>query len=75
MNSVGGIFVAVAMVFGGGYAMNKIYVAIKMAAVERVQKGMPHLSEFTNRMTCSRISRTGTLIPAKCGKRRAINGK
>lgn len=75
MNSVGGIFIALALVFGGGFALNKIYVTIKMAAVERVQRGMPHLSEFTNRLTCSKISRAGTLVPAKCGRRRISNGK
>ena len=71
MNSVRGIFVALSIVFGGGYALDKIYVAAKSAAVERIQRGMPHLSEFTNRLNCSRISYSGTLVPFKGGKSRA----
>lgn len=75
MNAVSGIFIALALVFGGGYALNKIYVVTKMVAVERIHRGMPHLSTFTSRMTCSRISRAGALVPAKCGKRRVVNQK
>lgn len=71
MNSVSGIFVALSLVFGGGYALQKIYMATKMAAVERIHRGMPHLSDFTNRLTCSKISRSGALIPATCGNYRA----
>jgi hypothetical protein len=67
MNSVSGIFVAVALIFGGGYALDKIYLATKMAAVERIHRGMPHLSDFTNRLTCSKISEGGRLVPIKCG--------
>ncbi len=66
MNAVSGIFVALALMFGGGYAMNKIYVTVKQAAVDRIQRGMPPLSKFTNQMTCSRISKDGDLVPVKC---------
>lgn len=68
MNAVSGIFVGLALMFGGGYAMNKIFVTVKHAAVERVQRGQPSLSAFTNRLTCSKISATGGLIPANCKK-------
>lgn len=70
MNAVNGIFIALAFIFGGGYALNKIYVAVRVAAVERVHRGMPHLSDFTNRLTCSKISTAGTLVPTRCGKSR-----
>ena len=70
MSALSGIFLALALIFGGGYALDRIYVAVKTAAVERVHRGMPHLSDFTSRLTCSKISRNGTLVPAKCGSRR-----
>jgi hypothetical protein len=66
MNAVSGIFVALSLIFGGGYALNKIYVATKTAAVERIQRGMPPLSRFTNQLTCSKISASGKLVPVKC---------
>jgi hypothetical protein len=65
MNAVSGIFVALALIFGGGYALDRIYVATKMAAVERIHRGMPHLSEFSNRLTCSKISKAGELVPSQ----------
>lgn len=71
MSTVNGIFIALALVFGGGYALDKIYVAVKTAAVERIQKGQPSLSQFTNRLTCSHISaQTGALIKDKCGRKK-----
>ena len=68
MNSLSGIFVGLAVIFGGGYAVDKIYVTLKEAAVERIHRGMPPLSKFTNCLTRSRIS-TGKLVPAKCDNR------
>lgn len=38
MNAVSGIFMALSLIFGGGYALNKIYLTTKKAAVERVQR-------------------------------------
>lgn len=73
MNAVSGIFVALSIVFGGGYALHEIYVATKVAAVERIHRGMPHLSDFTNRLTCSKISKTGAFVPIRCGKRSETN--
>lgn len=66
MNSVGDIFVALTFLFSGGYALDKIYVYTKTAAIEHVQRGLPSLENFTNRLTCSRISASGTLIPVRC---------
>lgn len=66
MNAVSGIFVALAIVFGGGYALDKIYVVVKRAAVERIHQGQPSLAEFTNRLTCSKISKDGQLVHSKC---------
>ena len=68
MNSVSGIFIGLAVLFGGGYALDKIYVAVKAASVERVHRGMPSLSDFTSRLTCSEISTAGTLSHKRCGK-------
>ena len=66
MNAVSGIFIALSLVFGGGYALNKIYVVTKRAAVERIQRGMPPLARFTNQLTCSKISKDGRLVRANC---------
>jgi len=66
MNSVSGIFVAISLIFGGGYAADKIYMAVKRTAIQQVHAGMPSLSAFTNRMTCSKISDAGTLVSTKC---------
>ena len=71
MNAVSGIFAALALVFGGGYALDQIYVATKLAALARVHRGMPHLSDFTNRLTGSKIDRNGALVPAACGRHKA----
>ncbi len=66
MNTLGGIFVALSLIFSGGYALNKIYVATKQAAITRIQQGMPPLSRFTNGLTCSKLSKSGDLVPLKC---------
>lgn len=70
MNAVNSIFVALSLIFGGGYALEKIYVTVKYAAVERIQRGQPSLEHFTNRLTCSKISRSGTLVRVDCGRRK-----
>lgn len=66
MNAVNGIFVALALIFGGGYALDKIYVTTKRAAVERIQRGMPPLTRFTNQLTCSKFTTSGNYIATKC---------
>lgn len=70
MNAVSGIFVALALMFGGGYAMNKIYVTVKRAAVERIQRGQPSLSAFTHRLTCSEIDPSGNYVIKKCSRKK-----
>jgi hypothetical protein len=72
MNAVSGIFVALAL---GGYALDKIYLTVKRAAVERIQRGQPSLSDFTNRLTCSKIAMTGTLVPVKCGHHQRVTAR
>lgn len=69
MNSVSGIFVALAFVFGGGYALDRIYVATKRAAVERIHHGMPHLSDFTARLTCGKLNERGEFHHIPCKRR------
>jgi hypothetical protein len=66
MNAVNSIFMAVAIVFGAGYALDKIYVTVRRAAIERIHQGQPSLSEFTNRLTCAQIDKSGNLVKAKC---------
>ena len=65
MNALSSIFVAVALVFGGGYALDRIYVSVKRAAVERIHRGQPSLEAFTNRLTHARIGKSGDLVPLK----------
>lgn len=55
MNAINGLFLAVVIFFGGGYAVNKIYKEVKQLTVGRMHKGLPSLSKFTNRLTMSRI--------------------
>lgn len=66
MNAISGIFVALALIFGGGYALDKIYAKTKQAAVERIRRGMPPLSRFTNKLTCSKFSASGNYVATKC---------
>jgi hypothetical protein len=66
MNTVNGIFIALAIIFGGNYALNKIYFVVKRATVERIHKGQPSLEEFTNRLTCSKIDKSGNFVRMKC---------
>jgi hypothetical protein len=68
MNAVSGIFAALAILFGGGYALEKIHQEIRKNAVTRLHSGMPSLVQFTNRMTCAKIDKDGRLIRMKCGR-------
>lgn len=70
MNAVNGIFLALAIIFGGGYALEKIHTAIKRAAIFQVHRGMPSLSNFTNRLTCSKISERGDLERIPCKRKK-----
>lgn len=66
MNAIGEIFAALLILFASGYGMEKIYVAVKREAIIKVHRGLPSLSAYTNKLTCSKISENGSLIPAKC---------
>lgn len=68
MNAVSGIFVAVALIFGGGYALDRNHDAVKTNAVQRVQKGTPSLSAYTNKLTCASFSNSGAYGERKCRK-------
>lgn len=71
MNAINTIFITLSLLFCGGYALHKIYITTKTMAIERIQKGMPHMSDFTNRLTCSKLSKSGTLKFIKnCEKRK-----
>lgn len=71
MNAVSGIFVALALIFGGGYALDRIYVTVKKAAVERIHHGMPPLSRFTSQLTCAKFTASGDYVATKCGHSKA----
>jgi hypothetical protein len=69
MNSVSGIFMALSLILSGGYASDKILTITKRAAVEHIHRGLPSLPEFSNRLTCSKISPDGNLVTARCRTR------
>jgi len=68
MNAVSGIFVSVSLIFGGGYALNKIFVETQREAVMHIQRGLPSLSNFTERLTCRKITNSGKLILSSCAR-------
>ncbi|MBK7889565.1 MAG: hypothetical protein IPJ84_01570 [Bdellovibrionales bacterium] len=51
MESVKEIFVALTILFGSGYAAEKVHVYVKQAAIKQIQKGLPHLSDYTRKLT------------------------
>lgn len=70
MNAISNIFVALSLIFGGGYALDKIYMFVKGAAVEQIQQGMPPLSSFTSQLTCSKITKDGRFVKLPCHRSR-----
>ncbi len=51
MESVKEIFVALMILFSGGYAAEKMHTYVKQLAIERIQKGLPPLSTYTQKLT------------------------
>ena len=51
MESVKEIFVALTILFGGGYAAEKVHVYVKQMAVKQIQKGLTPLSTYTQKLT------------------------
>lgn len=51
MESVKEIFVALTILFGSGYAAEKIHVYVKQMAIKQIQKGLPPLSTYTQKLT------------------------
>lgn len=51
MESVKEIFLAVMILVGGGFSVVKIHNHVKQLAVEKVQKGLPKTSRFTEKLT------------------------
>lgn len=51
MESVKEIFVALTILFGCGYAAEKVHAYVKHAAIEQIQKGLPSLSDYTRKLT------------------------
>ena len=69
MNAIGEIFVALSLLIGSGYAVEKIYVTVERETLIHVHRGLPSLSAYTSRLTCSKIDNTGRLMPARCSRR------
>ena len=67
MNAVGSILIGVAILFGGGYALKKIYAVVKGTALDQIHLGQPSLSAFSNKMTCTKFSDTGAFVKIKWG--------
>jgi hypothetical protein len=50
MESVKEIFVALTILFGSGYAAEKVHEYVKQATIKQIQKGLPHLSDYTRKL-------------------------
>lgn len=51
MDSVKEIIFAIALLVGGGFAIDKIHDQVKMMALEKVSKGLPPMTRFTKKLT------------------------
>ena len=51
MDSVKEIFLAVLILTGGGFVVDKIHTHVKQLAVQKAQKGLPKITRFTEKMT------------------------
>lgn len=51
MESVKEIFVAVAILLGAGCAAEKVLAYVKKMAIQQIQKGLPSLSSYTQKLT------------------------
>ncbi len=51
MESVKEIFVALMILFGAGYAAEKVHREVKIMAIKQIQKGQPSLSNFSRKLT------------------------
>ena len=51
MESVKEIFVALMILFGSGYAAEKVHQEVKSMAIKQIQKGHPSLSKFSRTLT------------------------
>lgn len=69
MNALGEILVAISLLVGCGYAMDKIYITVKREALIHAHRGLPSLSAYTSKLTCSKIDSSGRLVPVPCSGR------
>ena len=51
MESVKEIIIALTILFGSGYAAEKVHAYVKQMAVKQIQKGLPALSAYTQKLT------------------------
>ncbi len=51
MESVKEIFVALTIIFSGGYAVEKVHTYAKQMAIKQIQKGLTPLSVYTQKLT------------------------
>lgn len=51
MSSVKEIFIAVAILVGGGFAIHKIHQKVRTMALHKVQQGLPPIGKFTEKLT------------------------
>lgn len=68
MNAISGILTAIFLLAGTGYAMDKLYVEVRRAALTKASQGLPSLSAYTRRLTCKEISRSGELVAYRKGR-------
>ncbi len=51
MNSVKEIFIAVAIIVGGGFAVQKIHHKVRAMTLQKVHQGLPPIGKFTEKLT------------------------
>ena len=51
MESVKEIFLAIAFLVGGGFAIDKIHNQVRLMALEKAHKGLTPMTHFTSKLT------------------------
>jgi len=66
MSALKDLFAALLLLAGSGWALEKTYIEVRKAALIKAHQGLPSLTNFTQRLTCSKIAEDGRLVSAGC---------
>jgi hypothetical protein len=64
MNAVANLIVAMALLFSAGVVGKRTLIKLEAMALTRIQKGLPHLSGFTSRLTGLEYDKMGNIVPS-----------